>query len=104
MIEEIGIIVVVAILLLCAYGVLRLTSPVLLKKEKVKEKPKPQSQPKTEPVVPNPCLLAGKGGYVGVLRREWKKLKEYPPGCYPSSQNPKGCEHFYECVGVEKKK
>jgi len=57
--------------------------------------------------LPNPCLLfvqTGKG-HVGFLRKEWKHAgsdQPYPPCCYPSDENPKGCQSFLRCVGVEK--
>lgn len=103
------IVLIAVVLFAFTMGMLWRGNSILLKRKERKEKPKPKPKHEvkspSKPVPPNPCLLAAQGGYVGVLRKEWKKAgadQPYPPCCYPSEKNPKGCEFFLKCVGVEK--
>ena len=106
MLEQLVIIAVIVILFLFAFGVLAIAFPRSAKAKTKEEKPKPKPEPKpqpSKPVPPNPCFYADQGGYVGVLRKEWKKDREYPHKCYqPTDKNPNGCPHLFECIGVKK--
>ena len=112
MLDELVIVILIAVIivvLLFAYGVLSIIHPrsakekAKKKEEKPKPKPKPEAKSPSKPVPPNPCFYADQGGYVGILRKEWKKDREYPPKCYePTEKNPNGCPHLFECIGVKK--
>lgn len=99
--SEVSLIFVVIVAVI---GLMAAWTLASLKRQETKEKPKPKHseekpkpQPPSKPVAPNPCLLAGQGGYVGILRKEWKDKGQFPPQCYEK------CPFFLKCVGVKEK-